>query len=361
MGNEESFLRTKIFSFFYRFIRFIVRFSVSILQWITGRKNDLESVVEFGDRNLARTDRRFGTLAFNYIIPDGIEHDLYALHFKSPLVGASFKSEQDVLNIWLKMGLGGVTYKTVMKQEREGNARPRLQQVVVDRQPALLNSLGLPGMGIDKFVEILPKSPIWDHGRPIGISIGGEDVKDYSFNFHQLENALQDAGRINYFYEFNISCPNTDTGMTLGDDMNELEHLLNSVRPGTSVPLSVKVSPDWGDDHLNGIGEIVRSYPEIFINAGNTQFKKSGDVGLKQDALPRGGGGLSGGPLLPRTLNMIHIFKNLGVPVMATGGISTIHHVNAAKEAGAVLFGLATALIMDPYCVPRINNGLARS
>ena len=46
---------------------------------------------------------------------------------------------------------------------------------------------------------------------------------------------------------------------------------------------------------------------------------------------------------------------------MATGGISTVHHVRAAKEAGAVLFGLATALIMDPYCVPRINCGLARS
>ena len=77
--------------------------------------------------------------------------------------------------------------------------------------------------------------------------------------------------------------------------------------------------------------------------------------------MPRGGGGLSGGPILPRTLKMIRIFKDLGVPIIATGGISTIHHVKAAKEAGAVLFGLATALIMDPYCVPRINYGLIRS
>ena len=99
----------------------------------------------------------------------------------------------------------------------------------------------------------------------------------------------------------------------------------------------------------------------MFINSGNTRFVRSVDVDLKEGSMPRGGGGLSGGPLLPRTLGMIRIFKDIGIPLIATGGISTVHHVRAAKEAGAVLFGLATALIMDPYCVPRINCELARS
>ena len=45
---------------------------------------------------------------------------------------------------------------------------------------------------------------------------------------------------------------------------------------------------------------------------------------------------------------------------MATGGISTIHHLNAVRDAGASLYGMATSLIMDPYCIPRINQKLSK-
>ncbi len=43
---------------------------------------------------------------------------------------------------------------------------------------------------------------------------------------------------------------------------------------------------------------------------------------------------------------------------MATGGISTIDHVKAVKDEGAVLFGMATALVLDPFCIPNINSML---
>jgi len=43
---------------------------------------------------------------------------------------------------------------------------------------------------------------------------------------------------------------------------------------------------------------------------------------------------------------------------MATGGVSNLSHVNALQNAGASLFGMATSLVLDPYCVPRINRQL---
>ena len=43
---------------------------------------------------------------------------------------------------------------------------------------------------------------------------------------------------------------------------------------------------------------------------------------------------------------------------MATGGISNIDQVNAAKSSGASLFGIATGLVLNPYCIPEINSGL---
>ena len=107
MGNEEVFLRTRLFSFVYRFVRFITRLLFRMGHWAIGRAYDIESIVQFGDRNLYRTDRWLGRLAFQYTIPASIEYELYALRFKSPLIGASFKSDLNILEIWMKMGLGG--------------------------------------------------------------------------------------------------------------------------------------------------------------------------------------------------------------------------------------------------------------
>ena len=70
------------------------------------------------------------------------------------------------------------------------------------------------------------------------------------------------------------------------------------------------------------------------------------------------GGGLSGAPIFKRTLEMADLFSNFKNPIMATGGISSIHHVNAVKNVGASLFGMATGLVLNPYCIPKINSRL---
>ena len=51
----------------------------------------------------------------------------------------------------------------------------------------------------------------------------------------------------------------------------------------------------------------------MFINAGNTQFRTVSSLGLKNFQLPRNGGGLSGGAIFPRTLEMIHIYKDMNI------------------------------------------------
>ncbi len=45
---------------------------------------------------------------------------------------------------------------------------------------------------------------------------------------------------------------------------------------------------------------------------------------------------------------------------MATGGIDSVAKMIALQEAGASLFGLATALVTDLYCIPRLNAQWAR-
>ena len=353
-------IRKYLFSVSYRLFRFLVKHLVFTYQKIVNRDKDLESIVEFGDKNLNWINNNLGSLAFNFTIPKRLETELFDLKFKSPLVAASFKSDENLLDIWMKLGLGGSTYKTVMKSERSGKPRPRLQQIRLEREQCLVNALGLPGSGIDIFTKELLASPLWTYNRPLGISIGGENLDEYTSNFNNIEKVIKGNVPDIYYYELNISCPNTDTGSCIGDDLDVLENLVEHVRVNCSATVSLKISPDWSNDQLRKIGAIIKKKDKMFVNAGNTQFRTVESLGLKSGQLPRNGGGLSGVAIFPRTLEMIHVFSDINIKIMATGGISTVHHLRAARDAGASLFGMATALIMDPYCIPKINDDLAR-
>ena len=353
-------IRKHLFSFFYRSTRFLARIITSLYQFLFNKKQDLESIVEFGDRNLVKIDKFIGGLAYQFAIPDNLDVEVFDLKFKSPIIASSFKSDKNLIGIWLRLGLGGAILKTIMKEERLGNSRPRLQQVRLERQSCLVNALGLPGEGVEKFSKEIFDNSLWNHSKPIGLSIGGENLDDYIQTFNVLEKLSNKLKSSDYFFELNISCPNTDTGSTIGENIDELETLINHIKAKNDSVLSVKISPDWNNDHLKKIGEVIKSKEKMIINAGNTQFKTVKYLGFENDSLPRGGGGLSGVAIFPRTLELINLFNDMNLKIMATGGISTIHHLNAVRDAGASLYGLATALIMDPYCIPKINYALSR-
>ena len=353
-------IRKHLFSFFYRSTRFLARIITSLYQFLFNKKQDLESIVEFGDRNLVKIDKFIGGLAYQFAIPDNLDVEVFDLKFKSPIIASSFKSDKNLIGIWLRLGLGGAILKTIMKEERLGNSRPRLQQVRLERQSCLVNALGLPGEGVEKFSKEIFDNSLWNHSKPIGLSIGGENLDDYIQIFNVLEKLSNKLKSGDYFFELNISCPNTDTGSTIGENIDELETLINHIKAKNDSVLSVKISPDWNNDHLKKIGEVIKSKEKMIINAGNTQFKTVKYLGFENDSLPRGGGGLSGVAIFPRTLELINLFNDMNLKIMATGGISTIHHLNAVRDAGASLYGLATALIMDPYCIPKINYALSR-
>jgi len=353
-------IRKHLFSFFYRSTRFLARIITSLYQFLFNKKQDLESIVEFGDRNLVKIDKFIGGLAYQFAIPDNLDVEVFDLKFKSPIIASSFKSDKNLIGIWLRLGLGGAILKTIMKEERLGNSRPRLQQVRLERQSCLVNALGLPGEGVEKFSKEIFDNSLWNHNKPIGLSIGGENLDDYIQTFNVLEKLSNKLKSSDYFFELNISCPNTDTGSTIGENIDELESLINHIKAKNDSVLSVKISPDWNNDHLKKIGEVIKSKEKMIINAGNTQFKTVKYLGFENGSLPRGGGGLSGVAIFPRTLELINLFNDMNLKIMATGGISTIHHLNAVRDAGASLYGLATALIMDPYCIPKINYALSR-
>ena len=349
-------MRATFFSYVYRLIRFIVTKTLYFIQSILFIPKDLEPAVKIGDSVMSSISI-IGKPFFDFKIPAKNQIELFELKFPSPLIAASFKSDYDILSIWMRMGLGSVTFKTIMKDIRFGNNRPRLQDASLENEKGLLNSMGLPGPGIEKFKQTLSDINLQEFNRPLGISIGGDSASEYVYIITQIENALIE-NPYSYFYELNISCPNTVNGQTIGDNPNELELLLTQVREFTDKPISIKISPDLSNERLIEIGEICLEFDRILINTGNTHYKKPSDVHVIPENFSMNAGGFSGPALFNRTLEMVKLFSQFNTPIIATGGISTIEHVRSLQSAGAILFGMATALVFDPYCIPKINYKL---
>jgi dihydroorotate dehydrogenase len=298
-------------------------------------------------------------LAYDFPIPEGIGVHLYDLHFPSPLTLASFKDDLKVVEIWLRLGLGGATLKTILKEVSQGNPRPRLQEIIVDGQAGLLNALGLPGEGVAGLVQSLRESSLFTYGRPIGISIGGHTISEYQDNFLELHRFLSSLGDISYYFELNISCPNTPYGQDMTKSPHLLESLLQFMRKHSDDVIGVKLSPDQSNQDLLVYAEVIKSVQKTYVNLGNAPYRKCSDVGLPEEAISVGGGGQSGPGIFKRTLEMTTILAPMKLPIVATGGVSTVFHVKALQEKGALLMGMATAVVQDPYRIPRINRALA--
>ena len=71
-----------------------------------------------------------------------------------------------------------------------------------------------------------------------------------------------------------------------------------------------------------------------------------------------GGGGVSGPILFDRTLEIAKLLKPFNLPLISTGGISSIEQVTALKKEGAVIFGMATAIVQNPFNIVRLNKAL---
>lgn len=345
--------RLWLLSISYRFIRWALIRITYVVQRLTRSPIDLEPVIHSGDWLLVQLRKLPGILNTTYPLPRIPAIEIHGLIFQSPLIAAAFKDDRDSLEFWLQLGLGAVCMKTIMPEPRSGNARPRIQELIVNGHAGLINALGLPGPGINQFIKALSHSPLWAYNRPIGISVGGNGIEDYV----QVIAALTDWFNLHsypYYLELNISCPNTSHGRSLSDDPEQLMVLLAKAREMTDAPISVKLSPDQSDESIIDMVTRITAFEKMIINVGNTQFKVS-------DQLSRGGGGVSGPYLYNRTRQMVRLIASQNVPIIATGGIATSDQVIQLLNDGASLVGMATGIVTDPFRIVRLNAALEQA
>ncbi len=349
-------VRAKTFSINYRFIR------RTIINLCARRPKDLEQAIMIGDRlNSSLMNSQLRNF-FKFSIPKNISTSLFDLEFPSPLIAASFKDDIDALFQWQLLGLGGITYKTVLKTPSDGNKRPRVQEIQYNSHYGLINSLGLPTKGLEHFVSNFDNKRILSFNRPVGISIGVNNLDEYLSVFSKIHLKVHSLDFKKVFYEINISCPNTQDGKCLSDNLENLSSLLTAIRSVSSNVVIVKVSPDSSNEDVLNICELLSNFEKCAINVGNTKHISAKSVGLNANEFSEEGGGLSGIALFKNTLKRVElVHNNSKIPIIATGGIMDYNQVKSVQGKGAVLVGMATQLVTDPFKIPQINIKLSHA
>jgi dihydroorotate dehydrogenase (NAD+) catalytic subunit len=238
--------------------------------------------------------------------------------------------------------------KTITLHPRDGNPPPRLYEA-----PAgLINSIGLPNKGLRGYLEgdlpQLAQLPV-----PIITNVMGSTSNELA----ELVAALEDRPEIDAV-ELNVSCPNVKTGLDIGADPHELHTVVTRLRPLTSKPLIVKLTPNTAD-----VAAVARAAQDAgadavsLINTLRAYAPHPTRAGAAW--LGNATGGLSGPAVRAVALAQVReVAQRVSIPVIGMGGVQSGLHAASMLEAGATLVAVGTENFRDPAAGTRISREL---
>ena len=286
-----------------------------------------------------------------------LRQTLWGLDFPTPLGLAAGMDKGDVLApAWFGLGFGWVEIGTITPRPQPGNPRPRLFRLV--RERAIVNRMGFNNTGAEVVARRL--AALGPQPGPICINVGRNKdtpneraADDYVEAFRALAPHAQ-------LCAVNVSSPNTPGLRALQSDLGALVGAVVRAREALPrrVPVLVKLSPDEPDDRLVEMAQAAQEAGADGIIATNTTLDRAA---VADHPFAAELGGLSGAPLRRRATQVCKLlYRNLRIPIVGVGGISTAEDAYARIRAGASLVQLYTALVYQgPGAPRRISRGLA--
>jgi dihydroorotate dehydrogenase (NAD+) catalytic subunit len=239
--------------------------------------------------------------------------------------------------------------KTITPEPRAGNPPPRLWET----PSGLINSIGLPNKGLDGFLATdlpqLAELPV-----PLIVSVMGTSHEEFARLLEGVGGREEVAA-----LELNVSCPNVESGLIVGESPDEARSLLETVRPLTQKPLLVKLTPNVASPVP--VAEAAAEGGADSISLINTLRAAARAPDPGEPWLGGGTGGLSGPAVRAVALAQVNaVASAVSVPVVAMGGISTGRDAAEMIGAGAKLVAAGTESFRDPAAGSRIAEELAR-
>lgn len=245
-------------------------------------------------------------------------------------------------------GAGGVVTKSMSLQPRFGHKGPNIVEV----EGGLLNAMGLPGPGLDHFAHEVEEAK--KGGIPIVGSVFGGTAEEFA------QAATKMAALGTPILELNVSCPHAKGyGSEIGCDPDRLREVTVAVKAAVKVPVWVKLTPNT--DNVLRLAKAAVDAGADGLVATNTLKAVAIEPDLRRAVLGNRFGGLSGHALKPVALRAVWDVHaaNLGVPIIASGGIYTARDVLEYAMAGASLFQVGTAVMHEGWGVfPKIRKDL---
>ena len=123
--------------------------------------------------------------------------------------------------------LGGIITKTVTIEARPGNPAPR----ICETPAGMLNSIGLPNLGVARFLE--EKWPfLATLNTAVIVNVAGRSMDDFVAAIEALEPVAGIAA-----YELNYSCPNVkEGGLAFSSEARVAAELTGKIRAVTRRP-----------------------------------------------------------------------------------------------------------------------------
>jgi dihydroorotate dehydrogenase (NAD+) catalytic subunit len=262
----------------------------------------------------------------------------------TPASGAFSWEYNDVIDL---NRLGGLVAKTICREPRLGNPTPRMAET----EAGIIQSIGLPGKGIDYFIEhIVPEYARFK--PPLIVSVSSENVEDFAALAEEL--SIPDVDVI----EANISCPTRNmTGSNFAMHEGYTKEVIAAIRSKTTKPLWVKLSPNAGD-----IVSIAVAAEEAGANClviANTFLSLKIRTDNFRPALGNKFGGLVSPALKPIVLRMVYqVAKRVKIPIIGIGGVTKAEDVVEYMLAGASAVGIGYAGFRNPTALTTIIDDL---
>ena len=308
-------------------------------------------------------DLAIKALKFNPIPQDKIKNnnliqtEIFGKTIPNPIgIAAGFDKDAEVYNSLFKLGFGFVEVGTVTPLNQYGNPKPRVFRLEEDE--ALINRLGFNSSGSEKVrSRIISNSP----KGLLGINIGpnkdtNNRMEDYLICFRKFYNLAD-------YLTINISSPNTENLRNFHneDELDELLSLINKEKKilKTTVPITVKISPDIQDENINIISDLLLKHNVEAVIISNTTDKNRENLS-NINKLEKGG--LSGKPLEKRSNELINKFYkilNNKIKIIGVGGVDSGHSAYQKIINGASLVQIYTGMIYQgPSIATKISKEL---
>ena len=248
--------------------------------------------------------------------------------------------------------LGTFSFKGTTKDQRFGNPTPRIAEC----DNGILNSVGLQNPGVERVIsEELPKLKKC-FNKKVMANVSGFSIDEYKYTVEKLNNEDQIG-----WFEVNVSCPNVHGGgMSFGTDAKLVGEVVKAVKSVSSKPIIMKLSPNVSD--IVSIAKSCEDNGADGISLINTLLGMRINLNNKKPILANTMGGYSGGGVFPVAVRMIYqVAKNVKIPVIGMGGVSTPEHVIEMMLAGATAVEVGTQNLINPYACKEIIENLPKT